>query len=72
MHNYTKQKKKRINNKKKGIRTDEQLREDPLLQTISCPPAWWLSNRSNIFLTFPMAASLQRSLMSDPEYPSVR
>lgn len=31
------------------------------------PSAWWLSNRSNIFLTFLMAASLQRRRMSDPE-----
>ena len=35
-------------------------------------PAWWPSNRSNIFLTFLMAASLQSSRMSEPEYPSVR
>ena len=34
-------------------------------------PVWWLSNRSNIFLTFLIAASLQSSRMSEPEYPSV-
>ena len=30
-------------------------------------PVWWLSSRSKIFLTFRMAASLQRRRMSDPE-----
>lgn len=40
-------------------------------ETSEFSPVWWLSNRSNIFLTFLMAASLQSSRMSEPEYPSV-